>query len=216
MPLSIVALAPSEGRTTFRISGLTSESFTSAPVGARSMESASFASVGYEWMLEIYLGGRNEELKGHVSVFLFLQSRATTTEELCFTVFPPNASSSARSLTSSRKWTTIKPCPEGLPTGGFGWGTWVSHAEVLAQPTAYIPGGVFSFSISIRVRLRVLLKDALDASSSRIPPKAVRTASTAIKYITSGQHRHFSPGTRRVSDLNRKKLPPLLPPQDHN
>lgn len=152
MSLPVFALVPSEHRVQFRITGLTNDTFASMALGACSL-SPSFTAAGYDWQLQLYLGGSNEVSKEHVSIFFHLASRATTTEEISCTFFTPDASSPART-TNWRKYTTKTPCPEGLVAGGSGWSKWVSHAAILAQPNVYFPGGVISFSISVQVRPR--------------------------------------------------------------
>jgi speckle-type POZ protein len=129
----------------WRLEGVTKEFFTAAAVGQQ-LDSPPFFAHGLEWTLRLYPNGDNDEGKGHVAVFVSLETQdATTTVTGTFGagVEPDDA------LCASQVLSTCKPQPEGL-FSTWGSAEYLPHTQLLKNFNAHVPGGVLAVRCSLR------------------------------------------------------------------
>jgi speckle-type POZ protein len=164
---------------TWRIEGLTPDSFTGAENGAAGwLHSPEFSALGKEWRLRAYLNGDKAEDAGHFSLFLHLRTPNFRKLTLNSTITPHVALSIGdRKLSlTDRVFTTVQPTPEG---SGQGWGSskFLPHTDLLSKRDVYFPGGIMTVTATLKSTQLVVAEKGVarvaEASVLPIPPPSL-------------------------------------------
>ncbi len=132
---------------TWRVEGLTLASFTGAEVGV-DWHSPPFHAGGVEWRLYLEPNGDSEETKGSVGIYFQLLTKDATVQAEEVKLAVGNVWSEA--LGGMQVFSTRVPRPEG---SGAQWGFFktVTHAELAANVSKHLPGGVMTVSVTLRL-----------------------------------------------------------------
>jgi speckle-type POZ protein len=147
---STTTLAPPSVHVhTWRVEGLTLASFTGAKVGHR-LGSPPFQACGFEWRLWLNPNGETEENKGSVGVFCELLTPDATVHISVRTSIlgKPVVTDDTQKQDC---YSTCIPLPAGEDASVL-WGLDVSsHAELAAELAKYVPGGVMTVTVTLRL-----------------------------------------------------------------
>ena len=168
---------------TWRLEGLTADSFTGAASGAVGrLLSPEFSALGKEWRLQAYLNGETAEDAGHLSVYLALRTPNTT-----ITPYVPLSIGDVKDSLTANVFSTAQPKPEG---SGKAWGSqFLSHKKLLPKRDVYFPGGVMTVTATLKSTQLVVavqgVARAAEASVLPIPPPSA--LSDLASLLASGE-----------------------------
>ncbi len=131
----------------WRMEGLTLASFTDATVGDK-WASPPFHACGFEWLLFVTPDGLADEYKGSVGVYceLLTPDASVQPDEVRVAV----GDVWSESLGGMRVYSTRVPWPEDA-SPSWGFHTAVPHADLAANVAKYVPGGVMTVTVTLRL-----------------------------------------------------------------
>ena len=131
---------------TWRITGVSAAFFTGRATGTGVVKSPIFSAYGLDFLLHVYPNGDTVASVGHVSVFVHLVSPEVH-------LFKPATVKLTLGLQSvsmvEKTFSSTKSSPaESSPS--WGWPKTATHAEVIAAPDSYFPGGVLTLTVELQ------------------------------------------------------------------
>jgi speckle-type POZ protein len=160
----------------WRLTGVSKEFFTAAAVGNK-LVSPRFSAHGLEWALQLYPNGDEAAEQGHVSLFLRLRTQNTTATP---SVTLRAGVEPVDQLDSDDVFDTRKSPPEGS-SSIWGLAKYLSHAALLKNFDAHVPGGVFTVTA-------VLQWPGVEACANPRDPRAAGLAAAWGALLARGKY----------------------------
>jgi speckle-type POZ protein len=149
-----------EHEETWRVDGLTPESFTGAAVGLF-LHSPPFRACGLDWRLELAPNGSLEANKAFVGAYLVLLTKDATAHARASLEV---GGAAVRTLASSCVFSTRGPSPPGA-SARWGFSKVISHAQLVRDLDDYVTGGV----LTVRAVLRLAGAEESASPSDALP-----------------------------------------------
>ena len=164
--MSTTTVGPPPSTTyTWRIAGVTPALFSGAANGeSGKLTSPQFTALGMQWVLMLYPNDAHPAGAGKLAVVLMLA--IPDVESLSATV---SLSLCARTYNVETTFSTLDPFPAGA-TDNVGWQV-ATHAELLATPEVWFPGGLLTLTVTISTQqFSVTNEGAVEAQQSNALP----------------------------------------------